>query len=265
VARSGEGHVDLWTRHRGGPRVVALAAGVTIGLHGLLAVGVVVVDPHRFHGETPIEIDVEERLPPPEVKPPPPDDPPPPASPPPKPRIVRRVAEAEPQPIPPAAPPPNEEPPAKQEAEPVFGGSLSSVVSGDANVAIPVGNTLMTKPTAAKKGEVKPYSGDGTRPFVPIADVYIAKYPEPIWTPNSDDIYPDEAKKLGLEGVVRFKLGIDETGKVVSVKVIEKAGHGFDEAGARAMWQSKFKPAVSNDGRPVPASLSWAYRFELGQ
>jgi TonB family protein len=141
---------------------------------------------------------------------------------------------------------------------------MSSVVAGDANVAIPVGNTLMTKPTA-RTGDAKPYSGDGTRAFVPVADIYIAKYPEPVWTPNTDDFYPEEAKKLGLEGVVRFKLGIDENGKVVSVKVIERAGHGFDEAGARAMWQSKFKPAVSNDGRPVPATISWAYRFELGQ
>jgi hypothetical protein len=71
--------------------VVALAIGVAIGLHGLLAAGVAVVDPKRFQSERPIEIAVEERLPPPEVKPPPPEAKPPPPEPP-KPRVGRRVA-----------------------------------------------------------------------------------------------------------------------------------------------------------------------------
>jgi periplasmic protein TonB len=264
VAASGVGLSDLWTRRPGGARVVALAGGVAVGLHGLLAFGLAVVDPKQFHPERPIEIAVEERLPPPEVKPPPPEIKPPPVEPP-KPRVVRRVAQmTEPQPIPPAPPPPNQEAPPKQEATPVFGGSLSSVVSGDANVAIPVGNTLMTKPTTARTGEAKPYSGEGTRAFVPVADLYIAKYPEVI-CPDAPELYPDEAKKMGLEGVVRFKLGIDEQGKLVSIKIVERAGHGFDEAATKAMQQCKIKPAVSNDGRPVPCTHSWGYRFELGQ
>ncbi len=264
MAASGVGLSDLWTRRPGGARVVAVAGGIAIGLHGLFAFALAKVDPKRFLAEKPIEISVEERLPPPEVKPPPPEIKPPPVEPP-KPRVVRRVAQlTEPQPIPPAPPPPNQEAPPKQEAEPVFGGSLSSVVAGDANMAVPVGNTLMTKPTTAGKGDAKPYSGEGTRAFVPVADLYIAKYPEVI-CPDAADLYPDEAKKLGLEGVVRFKLGIDEQGKLVSLKIIDRAGHGFDEAASKAMRQCKFKPAVSNDGRAVPCTHSWAYRFELAQ
>lgn len=264
MAASGVGLSDLWTRRAGGARVVAVAGGIAIGLHGLLAFALATVNPQRFLAERPIEISVEERLPPPEVKPPPPEIKPPPVEPP-KPRVVRRVAQmTEPQPIPAAPPPPNQEAPSKQEAEPVFGGSLSSVVAGDANVAIPVGNTLMAKPTVAGKGDAKPYSGEGTRPFVPVADLYIAKYPEVI-CPDAADLYPDEAKKLGLEGVVRFKLAIDEQGKLVSLRIIERAGHGFDEAASKAMRQCNFKPAVSNDGRAVPCTHSWAYRFELAQ
>jgi len=264
VAASGVGLSDLWTRRPGGARVVAVAGGIAIGLHGLLAFALATVNPKRFLAERPIEIAVDERLPPPEVKPPPPEIKPPPVEPP-RPRVVRRVAQVtEPQPVPPAPPPPNQEAPPKPEAEPVFGGSLSSVVAGDANMAVPVGNTLMTKPTTAAKGDAKPYSGEGTRPFVPVADLYIAKYPE-VSCPDAADLFPEEAKKLGLEGIVRFKLGINEQGKLVSIKIIERAGHGFDEAATKAMWQCKFTPAVSNDGRPVPCTHSWGYRFELAQ
>ena len=97
-----------------------------------------------------------------------------------------------------------------------------------------------------------------------IADWHIAKYPE-VTCPDTSDLYPNEQRNLGLEGAVRFKLGIDEQGKLVSLKIVERAGHGFDEAASKAMRLCKFKPALSNDGRPVPAVISWTYRFELGQ
>ena len=61
---------------------------------------------------------------------------------------------------------------------------------------------------------------------------------------------------------MELKLGIDENGKVVQVKVIERAGHGFDEAAAKAMRQAKFKPAMTSDGKAVPCSITWTYRFE---
>jgi hypothetical protein len=47
--------------------------------------------------------------------------------------------------------------------------------------------------------------------------------------------------------------------------VIEQAGHGFDEAGRKAMLQAKFKPAETSDGRAVPCSIIWTYRFETDQ
>ncbi len=100
-------------------------------------------------------------------------------------------------------------------------------------VAVPVGNTLMTKPGPRVEKPKLP-SGDGTGGFVPVADIYISQHAEKIWAPNGEDIYPPEAKRLGIEGMVRLKLSIDETGKVVQAKVVERAGHGFDEAAAKA-------------------------------
>jgi len=139
--------------------------------------------------------------------------------------------------------------------------SLDSTV-GESSVAVPVGRTLMTKP-AQKVEKPKPLpSGDGTGGFTPVAEIYISKHAEPISCPSGEEMYPVEAKRLGIEGVVDLKLGIDEKGKVVQVKVTQRAGHGFDEAALKAMKQCKFEPAVSSDGRPVPSSIPYRYRFE---
>src|SRR5262245_29069337 len=116
----------------------------------------------RYRAEKPIEIDVEEKLPPPEGKPPPPQVKPPPPQ---RPRIVQRMPEATPPP--PTPPPPSEEPRA-DDPPPNFGVSLSATTAGDSSVAVPVGNTLMTKP-GPKVDKPKPLSGDGTGGFVPVA------------------------------------------------------------------------------------------------
>jgi protein TonB len=167
---------------------------------------------------------------------------------------------------PPTPPPPNEEPPKPAtEAPPVFGVTMSSVVSGPGpGMAVPVGNTLMTKPgKVAKPGDAQPYAGEGTRPFTPVADIYISKYPQIVREVNGEDVYPPDAKRMEIEGKVVLKIGIDERGNVVQVKVVERAGHGFDEAAVKAMRESKFTPAIANDGRPVPYQLTWTFRFDL--
>jgi TonB family protein len=133
-------------------------------------------------------------------------------------------------------------------------------------MAVPIGNTLMAKPgKTAKPAEAKPAGGEGIHPFSPVAEMYIATYPEKLYEVNSDDIYPPDAKRMGIEGVVRFKIGIDEKGGIAEVKIVERAGHGFDEAAQKAMWRLKFKPAIANDGRPVPCRIEYTYRFNLTQ
>jgi protein TonB len=237
------------------------AGAVAVVMHAALGAAMVTVNPARFHSETPIEIDVEERKPPPpDVKPERPEPP----KPPPDPRRIAVRRTAAPVPPPTTPPPPSAEPP-KTDAPPVFGVSMDSVANGPGEgMAVPVGNTLMAKPgKPAKPAEVK--SAPEGHPFTPVADIYIAKYAEPLFIVNGDDIYPDEARRMGIEGVVRIKLGVDERGKVVQVKVVEGAGHGFDEAAAKAMWKARFKPATGNDGQPLPSSFTFTYRFELNR
>ncbi len=236
-----------------------LGAAVAIVLHAGIATAMLTVNPRRFHAETPIEIDVSD-LPPPEVKPAPP--PPPPPKPEPRPRVAVRQTRAPRETPPPQAPPPSAEPPPKQdEPPPIFGGSLSSTVSGPSSVSIPIGDTLSAKP-APRPASAKP-SGGGTGDGVtPVADIYIRKYPEKLFMPDTADIYPPDARRMGIEGLVKFKLVIDDKGNVVKVKALNHVGHGMDEAAAQALMKAKFTPAIATDGRPVPCNWMWAYRFE---
>jgi len=120
---------------------------------------------------------------------------------------------------------------------------------------------LMMKPAPKHKEAALP-SGDGTGGFVPVAEIYIAQHAELIDAPSGEENYPPDAKRLGIEGKVELKLGIDQNGRVVQVKVIARGGHGFDEAAAKAMRLARFKPAMTSDGKAVPCSISWVYRFE---
>jgi TonB family protein len=74
--------------------------------------------------------------------------------------------------------------------------------------------------------------------------------------------YPKEAQEKGLQAEVLLHLTLDKTGKVTAVKVVEPAGHGFDEAAQAAAMQFVFEPATRN-GKPVSVIVPYRYRFEL--
>jgi periplasmic protein TonB len=247
-----------------------VAAAIAVAAHAAIAAALLIVNPSRLtHHEVVVEMEVQEKpLPPPEIRT---ERPPPPVEPEaaPRPRVVpRRMASAAPQPPPsaPAPPPPNQEPPKPTDAPPVFGVTISSVVSGDsAGLAVPVGNTLMTKERKPGKTGAVPqaYAAEGTRPFTPVADIYIAQQAKVIFEVNSADIYPTEAYKMGIEGTVTLKVDIDENGEVLRVKVVGKAGHGFDEAARDALRRFKFSPARGSDGKPVPVSIPYRFTFDM--
>jgi TonB family protein len=132
-------------------------------------------------------------------------------------------------------------------------------------MAVPVGNTTMTKarsrPTSSAPA---PYSPEGTKPFAPVPEIYVASLPHVLLEVNSDDVYPPEAKTLGIEGVVKLSIGIDQGGKVVEVRVLPpRAGHRFDEAAAAAMKRTLFSPARTSDGRAVPFRLTYQFTFSM--
>jgi protein TonB len=249
--------------------------GVPTELAGFLAavaIHLAVVAPlsHLHRDLTPrpqtVELDVVEQPPPPPPPPPEVKEPPPPPPEPVKPRVIVRKVVIKEDPLPP--PPPNQEPPPNPPDEPpppVFGVTMDSTVTGNSAVAVPVGNTLATKDrTPGKPGPPAPaVAGPDPSAFAPAAETSIKEYPRLVSEGPRE--YPPEASRLGLEGLVVLRVGIDRHGAVRSVRVINKAGYGFDDAAARAMLKGRFTPALTHDGTPVDFVITYRYRFTLAR
>jgi periplasmic protein TonB len=249
----------LWgTRSRG--RGAVIGTLVALGLHVGVAAALVSVDLSALsHRDDNVEMDVEEPPPPPpDVKPEPPPPPPPPEV---KHVVVHR-APAEPPPE--APPPPSAEPPPKTaEAPPSFGVSLDSTVGDGPGMAVPVGNTLMTKPhkAVAAPGPLPAAAGDGDRLPAPVPEISISEPPKVLHEVQAP--YPPEMQRMGIEGSVVAKLYVDENGDVRRVTITEKGGHGFDELARDALKKFKFSPARTSDGKAVPTNIVYKYTFVL--
>lgn len=89
--------------------------------------------------------------------------------------------------------------------------------------------------------------------------VSAAMPPEPIdpagWVDPSD--YPPAAVEREIEGTVGFRLQVDEAGKVTGCEVTDPADPILDEATCRQMMlRARFRPALGQDGAPIPSSFS---------
>ncbi|MBI5544306.1 MAG: TonB family protein [Deltaproteobacteria bacterium] len=209
------------------------------------------------------------------AKPPPPPPPPPePEKPKEEPKKVEppKVAKVKLPPPPPdapppppkheeAPPPPNDTPPpdAKPQAPVMIGISMSSTTTAG-GFAAPVGNTLYgTAPKVAPKpDEVKPYAPPPGGRYVPPFKV--TRLPE--LDKDFKAPYPEEARKLGLEGQVVLRLTVDAEGKVASAVVIKGGGNGFDEAALDAVKRFRFKPGTQGEER-VATEITYTYTFLL--
>jgi protein TonB len=265
LAVAGDGLAGLehfWIQKRSRKRGALIGTTVALTIHTIVAAGLAGVDTSRlFSRDQTVEMEVQEtKPPPPEVRPEPPPPPPPPE---PKPKIVMRRAPAAPPPE--APPPPSEAPPKVGDAPPVFGVTMSSVVAGDsAGMAVPVGNTTMTKPNKAPApAPAKLAGGDGDGLPAPVPEVFISEQPKVAHEVEAP--YPPEMQRMGIEGHVVCKLYIDENGDVRRVTIIERAGHGFDELARDALKKFKFSPAKTSDGKAVPTNITYKYKFELPQ
>jgi protein TonB len=74
--------------------------------------------------------------------------------------------------------------------------------------------------------------------------------------------YPRDAQEDRLEGDVPLEILVDTTGRVLEVKALRTAGHGFDESALSAVRKWTFKPQ-KRDGHPVAVRLQWTVQFRL--
>ena len=102
----------------------------------------------------------------------------------------------------------------------------------------------------------------------PGKDTYFVKVeemPEPIGgmkTIQEKILYPEIAKRAGIEGRVFVLAFIDETGNVADAKVIKGVGHGLDEAALEAVKQTKFTPGKQK-GEPKKVQVTIPIMFKL--
>lgn len=75
-------------------------------------------------------------------------------------------------------------------------------------------------------------------------------------------VYPELARRAGVEGRVVVQFIVDENGNVINPQVIRGVGAGLDEAAVRAIQSVQFEPGRQR-GRPVPVQYAIPVNFRL--
>ncbi len=198
-----------------------------------------------------------------ETRPPdPPPAPPPPApEPPPPPR--RTEVSRKPAPKTPVAPAPLLETPRPATPAPPaaprrFAVALEATVPGG-GVAVPTAGPGEAPAVKATPG------GTGPGPDAPAYSVEPDSPPSLIAQPGLDEmraLYPDAARRAGLEGDVRLEIEVSATGEVTGSRVVRPAGNGFDEVAQKLVKRFRFRPATRG-GKAVASLVPWTYKFRL--
>lgn len=75
-------------------------------------------------------------------------------------------------------------------------------------------------------------------------------------------VYPETAKRAGVEGRVVISFVVDEDGAVQNAEVLKGVGSGLDEEALRAVRQATFEPGLK-DGKPVKVKMAIPVTFKL--
>jgi len=75
-------------------------------------------------------------------------------------------------------------------------------------------------------------------------------------------VYPEIAKRAGVEGRVYILAYVDENGNVTKTEVLKGIGAGCDEAAEKAVRETKFKPGKQR-GKPVRVKVAVPIIFKL--
>lgn len=99
----------------------------------------------------------------------------------------------------------------------------------------------------------------------PVFFVAVEQMPEPIGgigAIQSKIVYPEIAKRAGVQGRVFVKAYVDEAGKVTKVELIRGIGAGCDEAAMKAVNSVMFSPGKQR-GKPVKVQVTVPVLFKL--
>jgi protein TonB len=93
----------------------------------------------------------------------------------------------------------------------------------------------------------------------------VEKMPEPIGGIagiQKKIVYPELARKAGVQGRVIVRAFIDKKGNVFDAEIIEGIGIGCDKEAIAAVMKTKFKPGMQR-GKPVKVQISIPIFFKL--
>jgi protein TonB len=99
----------------------------------------------------------------------------------------------------------------------------------------------------------------------PTYFVAVEEMPEPIGGIKAIQekiVYPEIAKRAGVEGKVYILAFVDESGNVTKAQILKGIGAGCDEAALDAVLKTKFKPGKQR-GKPVRVQVSIPVVFKL--
>ena len=138
-------------------------------------------------------------------------------------------------------------------------------------------NPEQTIATQTEMAAVGPAIGEGTGAPVeiqqdtrieddgPPADfVPVEKQPVPIPGKNPPPVYPEIARRAGVEGTVWVKIWVDKEGNPKKAQVLKSDQELFNEPAINAAMSWKFTPAIMNNG-PVAVWVSIPFKFKLSQ
>jgi protein TonB len=143
---------------------------------------------------------------------------------------------------------------------------MDAVVAGGVGVAVPTtagATAARGDPTLAPGTPV----GDNTAfaRAAPADVTEVDRAPRLLSQPSALDmraLYPEAARRDGLEGDVRVELLVAESGAVGDVRVVDPAGNGFDAVAVTLARRLRFEPA-RRGGRAVAVWYPWTWKFRL--
>lgn len=89
------------------------------------------------------------------------------------------------------------------------------------------------------------------------------RMPEP--KSRAEVVYPEEAKKAGVEGIVYVQVLVDKQGKVTKVKVAKSDSKVLEKAAVDAAKQWTFSPGLSKEKKPVAVWVTLPFKFKLAE
>jgi len=99
----------------------------------------------------------------------------------------------------------------------------------------------------------------------PVFFVAVEQQPEPIGGIQGIQkriVYPEIAKRAGVQGRVYVRAYVDEHGIVRKAEIVKGIGAGCDEAAVKAVMATRFKPGMQR-GKPVKVQVMVPILFKL--